>query len=117
MLLHTSCEFRFTLEYPTPFILMLRVRTGGQQWVVSEEYRLSPSVSAFECIDDYHNLCQRLVAPPGDFSIYTSATVTTPDAISSVVGGALVDIQNLPDNILKYLLPSCFTLPPNGSGA
>lgn len=106
MWLQTSCELKFVIEIPTPFILMLRPRSGRQQWVASEEYLLYPSVPAFEFTDDYGNLCQRLIAPPGDFTIYTSARIHTADTTDQAVGGPFVDVQNLPDTVLKYLLPS-----------
>ena len=106
MWLQTSCELQFIIDLPTPFVLMLRPRSGAQQWIASEEYLLYPSVPAFEFTDDYGNLCQRLVAPPGDFTIYTSARIMTADSVDCEPGGPFVDIQSLPDNVLKYLLPS-----------
>ena len=48
MWLHTVCEFSFDIPEPTPFVLMLRPRSGASQWVSREEYRLEPSVSVFE---------------------------------------------------------------------
>jgi hypothetical protein len=41
----------FDISVPTPFILMLRLRSGAQQWIASEEYRLKPSVPVFEFSD------------------------------------------------------------------
>jgi len=64
MWLRTSCEMTFEIAVPTPFILMLRLRSGAQQWVAREEYRLTPSVPVFEFMDNYGNLCQRLISPP-----------------------------------------------------
>ncbi len=106
MWLNTSCELKFDIACPTPFILMLRPRSGAQQWVASEEYLLYPSVPALEFTDDYGNLCQRLEAPPGNFTIYTSAKIRTADYSDMLPGGMFIDVQNLPDDVLKYLLPS-----------
>ncbi|AUM12938.1 transglutaminase-like domain-containing protein [Ketobacter alkanivorans] len=106
MWLRTSCELNFVIDMPTPFILMLRPRSGAQQWISSEEYLLYPSVPAFEFTDDYGNLCQRLVAPVGDFTVYTSAKIMTADYVDRDPGGMFVDVQSLPDSVLKYLLPS-----------
>jgi transglutaminase-like putative cysteine protease len=108
MWLQTRCEMAFTIETPTPFILMLRPRSGLQQWIESEEYVLKPSVQPFEFTDDYGNLCQRLIAPPGDFSVATSARLMTVDALDEAPGGHFVEVQYLPDGVLKYLLPSRF---------
>jgi len=106
MWLRTSCEINFDIAIPTPFILMLRLRSGAQQWVASEQYRIKPSVPVLEFTDHYGNLCQRLVAPPGDFSIFTSADVMTSDWIDQAPGAPFVDIEHLPGSVLSYLLPS-----------
>lgn len=106
MWLRASCDLSFEISVPTPFILMLRPRSGSQQWIASEEYRLIPSVSVFEFTDKYGNLCQRLIAPPGMFAIHTSADVMTADCVDRAPGAPFVEIQYLPDSVLEYLLPS-----------
>ncbi len=106
MWLKTSCELNFEIQVPTPFVLMLRPRSGAQQWISSEEYRLAPIVPVFEFTDLYGNLCQRLIAPPGTFSIRTTAEVSTADQIDQAPGAPFVEIENLPDSVLTYLLPS-----------
>lgn len=106
MWLRTRCDIAFTLDVPTPFLLMLRPRSGAQQWVAKEEYKLLPSVPAFEFTDGYGNLCQRLIAMPPTFAVYTQADVMTADLVDVAPGAAFVEVQNLPDNVLYYLLPS-----------
>ena len=106
MWLHTSCDFTFDIAQPIPFVLMLRPRSGAQQWIAREEYRLEPSVPVFEFTDDYGNLCQRLIAPIGTFKVYTSADVMITDTTDQAYGAPFVEIQNLPDAVLSYLLPS-----------
>lgn len=106
MWLQTRCDLMFEIAVPTPFVLMLRPRSGAQQWIASEQYRLSPSVPAFEFTDAYGNLCQRLVAPAGVFRVHTSAEVMISDTVDRAPGAPFVDVQNLPDQILCYLLPS-----------
>jgi transglutaminase-like putative cysteine protease len=106
MWLQTSCDLVFEIAIPTPFVLMLRPRSGAQQWIASEQYRLSPSVPVFEFTDGYGNLCQRLVAPAGVFRVHTAAEVMISDTVDRAPGAPFVDVQNLPDSILGYLLPS-----------
>lgn len=106
MWLRISCYLEFDLEVPTPLILMLRPRSGMQQWVAREEYKISPMVSVVEHTDAYGNLCQRLIAPPGNFSIHTTADVHTADLVNTNPGAPFIKIQNLPDSVLGYLLPS-----------
>ena len=42
MWLAASCDFESEISVPTPFILMLRPRSGAQQWISREEYKLTP---------------------------------------------------------------------------
>ena len=106
MRLRASCFFKFEISEPTPFILMLRPRSGAHQWVEKEEYRIFPSIPVFEFTDSYGNLCQRLIANPGEFSIVTSSEVVTSNFIDEGYRAPFIEIQNLPDGVLSYLLPS-----------
>ncbi len=108
MLLRTSCELNFDIPEPTVFVLMLRPRSGYQQWITQEEYRLSPRVPIIEFTDSYGNLCQRLIAPAGFFSVSTVAEVDTPEVVEISPGAPFVEVQNLPDTVFGYLLPSRF---------
>ena len=76
----------FDVEAPTPFIFMLRPRNGAQQWVARESYTLNPHVPVYEYTDIAGNLCQRLVAPPGEFSIKVSADILTSESIDLAPG-------------------------------
>lgn len=106
MWVRATCNLDFQWGASTPLILMLRPRSGAQQWVAQEAYTLAPSVPVVEYTDIYGNLCQRLVAPPGEFAIHTSADVMTADEVDEAPGTFFVEIQNLPDAVLSYLLPS-----------
>ncbi|MCC4212293.1 transglutaminase family protein [Leeuwenhoekiella parthenopeia] len=106
MRLRTGCNLKFEIATPTPFILMLRPRSGSQQWVEQQEYEIDPGTPVYEFTDDYGNLCQRLTAPCGMFSIKTSSVVVTSDYTDEAYGAEFVEIQNLPDSVLSYLLPS-----------
>ncbi len=106
MWLEIKCDLSFQIEIATPFILMLRPRSGAQQWVASEEYKITPFVHVIEFTDSYGNLCQRLIAPPGKFSVKTRSSVRISDTIDTAPGAPFVEVQNLPDAVLSYLLPS-----------
>ena len=106
MWIQTTCNLKFQMGDSIPLVLMLRPRSGIQQWIAQEAYTLSPSVTVEEYTDIFGNLCQRLVAPAGEFSIHTSATVLTADVADEAPGAFFVEVQNLPDTILLYLLPS-----------
>lgn len=87
---------------------MLRPRSGRQQWVAREQYEFSPSVTAVEFTDPFGNLCQRLVAPAGPFSVHTSVNVECAEAFDVAPGAPFVEVQNLPEETLPFLLPSRF---------
>ena len=106
MQLDAGCDLRFEASAPTPLILMLRPRSGAGQWIIREEYQITPAVNVTEFTDIYGNLCQRLVAPEGPFSIYFSATVQTADFIDVELGAPYTPVEDLPDDVLHYTLPS-----------
>ena len=106
MKLKVSCELDFDIETPTPFVFMLRPRSGALQWVVRDEFRLTPEVTAFEFTDGYGNLCQRLTAPAGPFQVETLAEVVTSPETDRQPGAPFVEIQFLPDAVMSYILPS-----------
>jgi transglutaminase-like putative cysteine protease len=106
MWLRASCLLEFNALVATPFLLMLRPRSGWQQWVGREQYLLSPSVPAVEFTDPFGNLCQRLVVPAGPFTIRTSVDIEAADASDTAPGAPFVEVQELPDQTLPFLLPS-----------
>lgn len=106
MKLFAGCEISYEASAPTPLIFMLRPRSGLGQWVFGEEYLLEPTVPVTEYTDSYGNLCQRLVVPPGSFRIRATASVATADQIDVQPGAPFVPVQNLPDNVLQFILPS-----------
>lgn len=85
---------------------MLRPRSGAGQWIIREEYQITPTVNVTEFTDMYGNLCQRVVAPEGPFSIHFSATVQTADLIDVSPGAPYTPVEDLPDDVLHYTLPS-----------
>lgn len=106
MWLHASCLLEFNIPVATPFILMLRPRSGYQQWVGREQYVLSPSVTAVEFTDPFGNLCQRLMAPSGEFSIQTSFDIEVANSSDTAPGAYFIAVEQLPDETLPFLLPS-----------
>ncbi len=106
MTLKVSSDLLFQINDPTALILMLRPLNGAQQSIITDDYIVTPNVPVLENTDSYGNLCQRLVAPPGEFSIHTASEVTTSENVDIAPGACFMEIQNLPDKELPYLLPS-----------
>ncbi|MGJ8649210.1 MAG: transglutaminase-like domain-containing protein [Opitutaceae bacterium] len=108
MWLHATCSLEFHIPEETPFILMLRPRSGWQQWIGREQYVLSPSVPVVEFTDTYGNLCQRIVAPAGPFSIRTAVDVEAADGFDTSPGAPFIEVQCLPNETIPFLHPSRF---------
>lgn len=104
--LRASCSLSFDVGVPTPLVLMLRPRSGAGQWVAREDYRLTPSVQVVEFTDGFGNLCQRVMAPVGDFQVFTAAEVMVTAPAPEDPMAPFIEVQNLPDQALGYLLPS-----------
>jgi transglutaminase-like putative cysteine protease len=104
--LRASCQLSFEVEIPTPMVFMLRPRSNPRQWVAAEEYHLVPSLRVIEHTDGFGNLCQRLIAPTGEFHIRTSADVLVSQTPPATGNPGFVDIPELPEAVLSYLLPS-----------
>lgn len=106
MHLQISCDLTFEISVETYFIFMLRPRSGANQWISSQEYMLEPNVPVIEFTDIYGNLSQRLLAPPGIFKIHTTTNAQITEYIDEAPGAYFTEIQNLPESVLMYLLPS-----------
>ncbi len=106
MKLRVSCNLRFQIVEATVLILILRPFRGIQQWINREVYTIKPAIPMIESTDSLGNSCQRLVAPAGEFLIHTSAEVMVPDQADVAPGACFVEIQQLPNEVLTYLLPS-----------
>lgn len=106
MLLETNCEIAFQIDAPTSFVFMLRPRSGAGQWVQQETYDVSPQIPVTETTDVFGNLCQRMSAPKGKFSVTTSSRVETAKGSDVNPDAAFIPVADLPDDTLMYLLPS-----------
>jgi len=105
--LHASCTLSFSVALPTPMTLMLRPRSGPNQWVTREDYRLTPLVEVSEVADTFGNLCQRLIAPVGNFEVYTSAEViVNVETHDTTENASFTEVPDLPHEVLVFLLPS-----------
>lgn len=106
MRLEVGCSLQLTAPLPAPLIAMLRPRSGEAQWIVRESYELRPWVRATEYVDTFGNLCQRLVCPQGDWTLRTEAELEVADFIAVAPGAPLTAVEDLPPDVLQFLLPS-----------
>lgn len=106
MQLNVGCQIRFEAHEIVPAILMLRPRSGLGQWIMREEYELSPHIPVIEYTDGYGNLCQRITIAPGSFEVRTNAVVDAAPAIDVDLNAAFVPIPKLPNSVIEFILPS-----------
>lgn len=106
MILDATCQLDYRTTEDVPAIFMLRPRSGFAQWIIREEFHISPQVPVVEFTDVYGNLCQRMVMPAGDFhvSVQYRVKVQQPEEIDPQA--PLIPVQELPTDLLHYLLPS-----------
>ena len=59
-----------------------------------------------EYTDNFGNLCQRVMIPPGKFEVHSSCRAHASDEIAVDPGAEFVPVQILPESTLEFLLPS-----------
>ncbi|TVP69102.1 MAG: transglutaminase family protein [Leptolyngbya sp. LCM1.Bin17] len=106
MRLNAGCELLFETAEPTPLVLMLRSRDGDAQRIIQNNLQFDPQVPIVDYADSYGNLCQRLVAPPGQLRVRSTVTADVADSIDVQFGAEFVPVQDLPAYTLPFLLPS-----------
>lgn len=106
MKLKVGCHLDYRTSHHTPLILMLQPRTGLNQSIIQEECQVVPYVPTTEYLDRYGNSCKRLLSPQGLFSVVSTAVVETQDFVEVDDWANFTLIQDLPSEVLIYLLPS-----------
>lgn len=106
MILDATCQLDYHLLEDVPAIFMLRPRSGWAQWIMREEFQIRPQVAVVEFTDVYGNLCQRTVMPAGDFHLSVQFRAQVADYVDEDLYAPLMLVQNLPPDLLHYLLPS-----------
>ena len=110
MRLRVGYEFKYSFPQPTPCILTLNLhhsRNGDLEF--PDHIVVTPSTPLSGYRDGYGNWCSRIVAPAGPVRISTSAVVRDSGQRDPVAPGARqVPVENLPDDVLIFLLASRF---------
>ena len=106
-----GCTLAFEFEYPTPAVFLVRPEDGGRHQVIREQWATQPDAPYHDYTDLFGNACRRLTLPQGEVSLRYDAIVQTSrelDAVDWNVEQHLV--QDLPDDVLVYTLPSRYCL-------
>ncbi|HEX8373415.1 MAG TPA: transglutaminase family protein [Chthoniobacterales bacterium] len=110
MIINATCELAFQTHVPVPAVLMLHPHSGPRQWIMREEYAIIPHSPVSEYTDGFGNICQRVVAPAGNFTVRSSCTADVADEIDVDFDAEFVPAEKVPDNVLQYLVPSRYCL-------
>src|SRR5438876_8036316 len=111
MRIRVGCEFRYEATWPTPTVMLVQPLRDGAHQVLHAEWQTAPKLAMRAYSDIYGNLCQRFVLPLGENIIRYDATVAVADTYDEVNWSAEQHpVEELPDDVLLYTLPSRFCL-------
>lgn len=108
MILNAGVEVNLAIKDVTPLVLILRPQSGDGQVVTASEINITPETPVSEFRDPVGNLSQRVILQKGPVTIKATCTVEAPDEIAVDRTAPYTLIQDLPDDVLQYLLPSRF---------
>jgi transglutaminase-like putative cysteine protease len=93
---------------PTPIVVLLRTHPERRHDLVGQENVDFASLEpVHHYLDSFGNICSRIVAPPGDFTLRGEAVVRDSGEPDPVVPSAQeIAIARLPDDALLYLMGS-----------
>jgi transglutaminase-like putative cysteine protease len=112
MRIRVGCEFGYEAESPTPVVWQVRPRIDGRHQVVASTWASSPFVPASSYVDSFGNVCDRLSLPEGATTVRYDALVDVPAQWDEAdKAAAQVPVDQLPDDVLMFLLASRFCLP------
>ncbi len=108
MRIRCGYEIAYDCPAPTPMLLMLNVRPERLPDLVTPDViHTQPTVRVRQYVDSFGNLCTRAVAPEGRITFSSDFLIQDGGQPEPAAEGAVQhDIDDLPDPIIEYLLPS-----------
>jgi transglutaminase-like putative cysteine protease len=108
MQIKAGFEIIYDCPGPTPMLLLLSVHPDRMADVIGpHRIHFNPGIGATEYRDSFGNICHRILAPAGRLVISTEFLVRDPGTHDAVVPEAAQHaVQDLPDDVLVYLLGS-----------
>jgi transglutaminase-like putative cysteine protease len=108
MQIRVGFEMVYEFVARTPMVLMLNVHPSRAADIIEpDQLRLTPTLPLTRYLDDFGNVCTRLVAPAGELTISTDALIADsglPDAVEPAARQH--EIAELPHDTLAFLLGS-----------
>ena len=111
MTIRVGCTFEYSAEDVVPMVCIVRPAGLNATRLLTETWMTTPQTPYHDYIDVYGNVCRRLTLPHGNASLYYDAHVKVPaDLDATDFAAKLMPVQDLPDDVLSYILPSRFCL-------
>jgi transglutaminase-like putative cysteine protease len=109
--IHVGCQFEYEAHHDVPAICLVRPSGFDGVRLISESWITTPAVPYHDYVDIYDNVCRRLTLPAGLATLYYDAKVEAPsDAEDFDLNARQTPVEELPDDVLTYTLPSRFCL-------
>ncbi|GAC1544704.1 MAG: transglutaminase family protein [Candidatus Velthaea sp.] len=109
--IRVGCEFRHTIESAVPAIFLVRPSFTRHCRLVDETWATVPGGPYHDYTDLYGNVCRRVTLPPGESIVTYEARVAVDGSLDPIAPDApQMLVENLPDDVLLYTLPSRFCL-------
>ncbi len=101
-------EIAISCAAPTPLICLLSVHPDRRGDLIRDDAMVTaPALPTTTYIDQFGNLCRRLVAPPGRTVLSADGLIGDSGAADPLFADAReVAVADLPDDVLVFLLPS-----------
>jgi transglutaminase-like putative cysteine protease len=108
MLIRYGFTIAIEVQQETPIVTLLDVHPDRRGDIVEESpLRVDPEARVHSYLDGFGNLCRRVTAAPGPFSLSLVGTARDSGEPDPVVPDApQVPVADLPDEVLVYLLGS-----------
>lgn len=111
MRIRAGFELTYELAQPTPAVFLVRPEDGGAHHIVREHWETRPATPFHDYTDLFGNAFRRMTLPQGNVSLRYDALVhTSPDLDPVDWNVAQHLVQDLPDDVLVYTLPSRYCL-------
>ena len=106
-----GCTFDYETDAVTPAVVLVRPFSAERQRVLEERWIADPDMPFHDYVDIYGNVCRRINLGPGRTKFAYDATVVVSGDLDAYVPDARqLPVQELPDDVLLYTLPSRYCL-------
>ena len=108
VLIQAGYDIAFRCKAATPMLLQVHLRPELRARLKTPEaFRLEPAVPFRTYTDDFGNICTRLIAPAGVLKLSNRFVIRDKGAPESLpLKARQAKVQDLPDEVLVYLLGS-----------